>query len=132
MQQLIINGNVGRAPEERFTPNNKKVVSFSLAVSNQDKAKTTTWYECVCWNEKTQDTIMQWVNKGSKLLITGRPAATAYVNKDGNPVATLQMIINTIEFIGSKERGDDTPDVSDAPPAFNAPSPSLQSDDAPF
>ena len=72
MQQLIINGNVGRAPEERFTPNNKKVVSFSLAVSNQDKAKTTTWYECVCKNEKTQDTIMQWVNKGSKLLITRR------------------------------------------------------------
>lgn len=39
MQKIIINGNVGKDPEERFTKNGQKIVSFSLAVSNQDKKK---------------------------------------------------------------------------------------------
>lgn len=134
MQKIIINGNVGKDPEERFTKNGQKIVSFSLAVSNQDKAKTTTWYECQCWNDKTQDVIMQFVTKGSKLLIDGRPSINVYIDKTGKAAGSIQVTINTVEFIGSKK--DEHQTDSELEPAtqsaFNAPGPSLQSDDVPF
>jgi single-strand DNA-binding protein len=134
MQKIIINGNVGKDPEERFTKNGQKIVSFSLAVSNQDKEKTTTWYECQCWNDKTQDIIMQFVAKGSKLLIDGRPSINVYVDKTGKAAGSIQVTINTVEFIGSKkdEQQADSEPESTAQSAFNAPGPSLQSDDVPF
>ena len=96
---------------------------------------------------RTAETVQKWVRKGSKLLIEGTPSANAYVNKEGKAVASLRVSATNIEFIGSRERSEDVgsgegfenvpfeaPSAVNEPKAsaFNAPGPSLQSDDIPF
>lgn len=77
---------------------------------------------------------MQYVKKGSKLLIEGTPSADAYVNKEGKPVATLKIFANNVEFLSSKEDQQPVEDQpsSDDKPSFNAPGSSLKSDSIPF
>lgn len=148
MKKIIVTGNVGRDPEQRTLPSGESFVVFSLAVSSGTKANPKTdWLEISC-NGKTAEVVQTYVRKGTKLLVEGTPSANAYINKEGKPVATLRVSANNIEFIGSKERSEeagapdhggyddapayDTPAAKAPQSAFNAPGPSLQSDDVPF
>ena len=141
-------GNVGRDPEVRYAPNGESFVTFSLAVTTGPKDnQKTDWLEISC-NGRTAETVQKWVKKGSKLLIEGTPSANAYINREGQAVASLRVSAANIEFIGSRESsGEDaaeTASYSQAPDAetesvpaspqsgFNAPAPALNADDIPF
>ena len=149
MKKIFVTGNVGRDPESRYAPSGESFVTFSLAVTTGPKNnQKTDWLEISC-NGKTAELVQSYVRKGSKLLIEGTPSANAYVNKEGKAVATLRVSASNIEFIGSRERSEDAGEGYDGGPsyetssaqayptakpqsAFNAPGPSLQSDDIPF
>ena len=152
MKKIFVTGNVGRDPESRYAPSGESFVTFSLAVTTGPKNnQKTDWLEISC-NGKTAEVVQTYVRKGTKLLVEGTPSANAYLNKEGKPVATLRVSANNIEFIGSKERTEDagahegsydnapsydgpsydTHPAAKPQPAFNAPGPSLQSDDVPF
>jgi len=147
MKKIFVTGNVGRDPESRYAPSGESFVTFSLAVTTGPKNnQKTDWLEISC-NGKTAEVVQTYVRKGTKLLVEGTPSANAYINKEGKPVATLRVSANNIEFIGSKERSEeagapdggyddapayDTPAAKAPQSAFNAPGPSLQSDDVPF
>ncbi len=149
MKKIIVTGNVGRDPESRYDASGAMFVTFSLAVNTGSKAnQKTDWLEISC-NGKTAELVQTYVRKGKKLLIEGTPAASAYINKEGNAVATLRVYANNVEFL-SNERGDDAgmdnnyesassepagfnaPGVQEKSSGFNAPGPSLKSDDIPF
>jgi single-strand DNA-binding protein len=148
MKKIFVTGNVGRDPESRYAPSGESFVTFSLAVTTGPKNnQKTDWLEISC-NGKTAEVVQTYVRKGTKLLVEGTPSANAYINKEGKPVATLRVSASNIEFIGSKERSEeagapdhggyddapayDTPAAKAPQSAFNAPGPSLQSDDVPF
>ena len=148
MKKIFVTGNVGRDPEPRYAPSGESFVTFSLAVTTGPKNnQKTDWLEISC-NGKTAEVVQTYVRKGTKLLVEGTPSANAYINKEGKLVATLRVSANNIEFIGSKERSEeagapdhggyddapayDTPAAKAPQSAFNAPGPSLQSDDVPF
>ena len=145
MKKIIVTGNVGRDPESRYDAGGALYVTFSLAVNTGSKAnQKTDWLEISC-NGKTAELVQTYVRKGKKLLIEGTPAASAYINKEGNAVATLRVYANNVEFL-SNERSDDAgsgvdnnhdsgfnaPGVQDESQGFNAPGPTLKSDDIPF
>lgn len=147
MKKIIVTGNVGRDPESRYDGNGAMFVTFSLAVNTGTKANPRTdWLDISC-NGKTAELVQTYVKKGKKVLIEGVPVASAYINKEGNAVAVLRVYANNIEFLSSSERGEDVPGVADydqagnegfnapadqEPQGFNAPGPSLKSDDIPF
>lgn len=148
MKKIIVTGNVGRDPEARFLPSGESFVVFSLAVNTGSKAnQKTDWLEISC-NGKTAELVQNYVRKGGKLLVEGTPAAGAYINKEGKAVATLRVYANNIEFLSSRDKTEEAnlPEGSDEIPhydqsnqspnegqsAFNAPGPSLASDDIPF
>ena len=138
MKKIFVTGNVGRDPETRYTPTGDSFTTFSLAVTTGPKDKQKTdWLEISC-NGKTAEVVQTYVRKGTKLLIEGTPSANAYINKEGKPVATLRVSTSNIEFIGSKP-AEGEPSSPEQPTdeqknaaAFNAPGPSLDSDDVPF
>mgnify|MGYP005607651571 CR=1 FL=1 len=145
MKKIFITGNVGRDPELRYAPSGEVFVTFSLAVTTGPKDnQKTDWLEISC-NGRTAETVQKWVKKGSKLLIEGTPSANAYINKEGQAVASLRVSASNIEFIGGKDRPEEPGAVggyNQAPEneavsapqqsGFNAPGASLQADDIPF
>lgn len=111
MQKITLLGNLGRDPEERFTKNGHKVISWSLAVS--PRKNQTVWYECQIWAKKIEmfEKILPYLKKGSRILVCGEfKTPETYQGKDGQTKIRLQLEPDFIQFVGSaQEKKDDLP-----------------------
>ena len=112
--QLTLVGRVGKDPEHRSLNNGKPVASFSLAVSESwkdkstgEKRERTDWVPIVCFNEGLCRVIESYVKKGSLLLVQGR-FQTRDWEKDGvkyyRSECVLQGFNSTLTMLDS--RGD--------------------------
>lgn len=102
MQKITLIGNLGKDPETRFTSNNVKVVSFSVAVKlNKD---TTVWYECAIWEDKLPpfEKVLNFLKKGSKVCLIGDlGAAEIYQTSKGTTGIKNKVTPFSINLISS-------------------------------
>ncbi|WP_322507547.1 single-stranded DNA-binding protein [Anaerolinea sp.] len=91
-------GILGRDPEARYTGDGKLVCNMSVAV-HRGKDKTV-WVQVEAW-EKLGEACVNNLRKGSKILAKGTPRADAYVNKEGDPKASLIITAREIEFLSN-------------------------------
>jgi single-strand DNA-binding protein len=110
-EQTIVIGNVGREPETRDMPSgNGSVTSFSVAVTTkwtdrqtQEKKERVTWYSVSCWN-RLSDIAKQYVRKGTQIMVVGTVTARAYMDKNNQPQASLDLRAENFQLLGG--RGD--------------------------
>jgi len=76
--QITIVGYIAKDPEEKFTPNAKKVLEFSIAHKN--RKEETEWFNCTVWNEKRIESL-GWLAKGMGVYVTGELTVTAKDDK---------------------------------------------------
>lgn len=106
-QQITIVGNVGRDPELRYTPQGIAVCDFSVAVnrrvgSGEDAREETTWFRVTVWRNQAE-VVSKYLKKGRQVLVVGDVQASAYLDKAGQPAATLEVTAQTVRFIGSRD-----------------------------
>lgn len=101
MQMLIIAGNVGKDAVLRRTNNGDAVLSFNVAVDNgKDKSgnrRDSTWVRCSIWGKRAES-LENFVKKGAKLTLTGRPGVDVY---EGN--ASLTLSVQELTFMGGNQ-----------------------------
>jgi single-strand DNA-binding protein len=108
-QHTFIIGNVGREPELRYTQSGVAVCDFSVAVSRKwDGGEETTWFRVSAWRGLAE-TVSQYVTKGMQVMVTGRVSASAYVGKDGEARASLELTAQDIQFLGRPGERHDAP-----------------------
>lgn len=93
---VILEGNVGKDPEVRFTQSGSKVVTYSLAVFRPTKDKdnpATDWFTIVCWGDQA-NSVEQNIHKGTRVLVEGRFQTRSYDDKDGKKVYVTELIQN--------------------------------------
>ena len=108
-QQITIIGNLGRDPEQRFTPDGKPVTNFSVATSRKYKdTDETTWFRISTWG-KQAEACNQYLRKGSKVFVTGRlvPDKAAgsprtFQRDDGTWGASFEIVASEVKFLDSK------------------------------
>lgn len=111
MKKIILTGHCGKNPETKLAPNGDQFVTFSIGISvGTVKAPKTDWAEISC-NGKLGDSIMQYLKKGTKVLIEGFPKADAYINKEGNAVGTLRVYANNVEFLSNKQHNSTNDEI---------------------
>jgi len=82
--QLI--GRLGKDPEGKFTPTGKKVVHFSVAISNRWKSKEgetkeyTEWVNVEAWG-RLGEICQEYLKKGSLVFLEGRLKTDKYEDK---------------------------------------------------
>jgi single-strand DNA-binding protein len=106
----IIVGNLGETPELREA-GGQPVTSFSVAVNNRrGENQTTTWYRVTAWNGLAE-TVVKYLEKGRRVLVEGSGLrASAYIDRDSNPRASLELTANRVQFMDSApsdENGSD-------------------------
>ena len=85
--QLI--GRLGRDPEGKFTPTGKRVVQFSVAISNRWKSKEgenkeyTEWVNVEVWG-RLGEICQEYLKKGSLVFLEGRLKTDKYEDKGEN------------------------------------------------
>ena len=127
--QLI--GNLVRDPELRYTPNNKAVVTFSIAttrnwVTNGSKREETEFHRIVAW-DKLAEICSQLLTKGSKVYVDGRIHYRSWttaenVKKDVTEIIITDMILlyGGKQFSNRPTAGGDSTVASQPAPAANS------------
>lgn len=111
--QLI--GRLGRDPESRYTPTGKKVVHFSLAVSNYwrdrdgEANESTEWINVEAW-ERLGEVCQEYLKKGSLVYLEGRLKTDKY-EENGEPRFFTKVVASSLEFLDKKSA--DEPMLSD-------------------
>jgi len=121
---IIIVGNLGRDPEQRYTPSGQAVTNFSVAsnrtyTKDGQKTKKTTWFRVTVWG-KQAESCNEYLQKGSKVLIEGRlnpdesGSPRIWNKQDGTPATSYEVTAREVKFLDSRGEASAT-DESDIP-----------------
>lgn len=123
MHKIIITGNLGKDAEIKNLQSGKQCLNFSVGVQAGTKAEPkTVWYNCTSWNEKTiTGGVVNYLRKGTKVLIEGVPGARAYNNQSGEAQVSMEIMINNIELIGGAVQNTGIPNTPAPVQNYQAP-----------
>lgn len=116
-QKVTLIGNLGRDPEQRYTPSGQALTNFSVATSEKwtgqdgQPQERTVWWRVSVFG-KQAETCAQYLRKGSKVYVEGRMQADPktggpriWTGQDGAPRASFEVTGNTVKFLSSRGEG---------------------------
>jgi single-strand DNA-binding protein len=113
--KFIIVGNLGADPEMRYTPNGTPVTTFRIATNRRwtdsegQQREETTWFRVTTWG-KLAETCNQYLSKGRQVLVEGdRIQASPYLNRAGEPAASLELTARSVRFLGTRADREEPP-----------------------
>ncbi len=125
MNKTLLIGRTTKDPDIRYTQSEQPmtIARFNLAVDRRfkkDGEQSADFISCVAFG-KTAEFIEKYVFKGTKIAVEGRIQTGSYTNNDGNKVYTTDVVVEQVEFAGSKtdsksaakESNDDFMNVAD-------------------
>lgn len=100
VNKVILVGNLGRDPEVRMTQEGGKIVTFSLATSEQWKDKDTQerkdrteWHKVVIFNEKLAEVAEKYLRKGGKVYLEGQLQTRKWTDQTGQERYTTEVVL---------------------------------------
>ena len=119
--QLI--GYLGKDPESRFTPSGKKVVHFSLGVTQHWKSggeskESTEWVNVEAW-ERLGEVCQQYLKKGSLVYLEGRLKTDKYEDK-GETKYFSKVVALGMQFLDRKSADEPVMAVEEEPLEYEA------------
>lgn len=105
MNNVSLIGRLTAKPELKTTTSGKTVTNFTLAVGRGDQ---TDFIDIVAWN-KTAELIVQYMDKGRELGLTGRISVRPYDDKEGNKRKAFEVVANDVTFIGKGDSQSNQP-----------------------
>ena len=126
INKVIIVGNLGRDPENRYMPSGEQVTSIAVATTDRwrDKAtgdlkEQTEWHR-ISFFGKLAEIAGQYLKKGSQVYIEGRIRTNKYTDRDGVERYQTQIIADTMQMLGSKQDGSTQPAGTKQPAQRNS------------
>lgn len=105
INKTILIGRITKNLDLKKTTSGASVLKFNLAVERnfkQDNQPTVDFINCVAWN-KSAELMNQYLHKGSLIGVDGRIQTGSYDDKNGNKVYTTDVVVDSIQFLDSKE-----------------------------
>lgn len=104
VNKVIIIGNLGRDPEVRYSQSGMAICKLSVAVTERVKdgdawKDATEWFRVTVFG-KTAENAGQYLQKGRQVYVEGRLKTDKYKDKDGVEKTSVEVIANTLQFIG--------------------------------
>jgi single-strand DNA-binding protein len=134
VNKAILVGNLGADPEMRYTPSGTAVANFNIATSETRKNKEgqketqTEWHKIVAFG-RLAEICGEYLSKGKQVYVEGRIQNRTWEDRDGNKRYTTEIIINTMQMLGSRE-GARADAPQGGPPESDAPAADIE--DVPF
>lgn len=135
VNKTIIIGNLGKAPEVRFTTSGTASCAMNVAASTKWKDRNgqtkehTEWFR-VCTFGKTAEACGQYLDKGSKVYVEGELRTREYQDRDGETKRITELLARDVRFLTFKQDGQrqgasggnvSAPDGEFAPPDDDIP-----------
>ncbi|MBO4847218.1 MAG: single-stranded DNA-binding protein [Lachnospiraceae bacterium] len=107
MNKVVLIGRLTRDAEVRYSQNGDSqtaIARFTVAVDRRQKQgdqPSADFIQCVAFG-KNAEFFEKYGNKGVKFGIEGRIQTGNYTNKDGQKVYTTDVVVESQEFVESK------------------------------
>ncbi len=122
MNICAFTGNLVRSPEMHTFTNSQKC-RFTVAVNRQraqaDGTRIADFIPVSTWN-KLAEVCMEYLEKGSKVAVTGRLATSTYENDAGEKRSSFEIVAESVDFIGRTRKHSDD-EAENAQPSNNPP-----------
>ena len=96
---------MSKAPDVKQTTSGKTVCSLTIAVNRRYKDAqgnaTADFFSVQAW-EKLAELCARYLDKGSKVFISGELRNRSYEAKDGSKRTVTEIIANEVEFLSPK------------------------------
>ena len=112
--KVMIIGNLGSDPEMRYTPNNRAVTQFNVAVNQSTKnqqtgewVEETDWFRVSVWGDRAER-MAETLRKGNKVFVEGRFKTREFEGRDGQTRTSLEITADSIvnlERTSARRRG---------------------------
>ena len=141
INNVVLVGRLVRDPELRYTPSNRAVATFSLAVNRnfkgQNGEREADFINCVIWQQQAEN-LANWAKKGALIGITGRIQTRNYENQQGQRVFVTEVVADNFQLLESRKDRDAGSSQEYGQPDFgrnetmNTNPMDISSDDLPF
>lgn len=106
MNKIILMGRLVRDPEVRYSQGNNPmaIARYTLAVDRKfkrDGEPSADFINCIAFG-KNGEFAEKYLHKGMKILVDGRWQSGSYTNRDGQKVYTNDCVVESCEFVESK------------------------------
>jgi single-strand DNA-binding protein len=116
LNKVILIGNLGKDPENRFMPSGGAVCNFSIATTEswKDKAtgqkqEKTEWHNITMYN-RLAEIAAQYLKKGSSVYIEGRLQTRKWQDKTtGQDRYTTEIIADQMQMLGGRSGNSSGP-----------------------
>ena len=114
INKVILVGNLGRDPENRYLPSGEQVTSIAVATTDKWKDKATgeqkeqTEWHRISFFGKLAEIAGQYLKKGSQVYIEGRLRTRKYTDKEGIDRYATEIIADTMQMLGSRQDGQES------------------------
>ena len=99
VNKVILVGNLGQDPKIHVMKNGSKMVSFSVATSEQWKDKTgavknaTEWHRVVVFIPKLAEILERILKKGKRVYVEGSHHTRKWVDKEGREQRMTEVVV---------------------------------------
>src|SRR3954470_2105137 len=111
--KVMIIGNLGSDPEMRYTPSNRAVTQFNVAVNQSTKnqqtgewIEETDWFRISVWGDRAER-MAESLRKGNKVFVEGRFRTREFEGRDGQKRTALEISADSIVNLERRARDDE-------------------------
>jgi single-strand DNA-binding protein len=111
--KVMIIGNLGSDPEMRYTPSNRAVTQFNVAVNQSTKnqqtgewVEETDWFRVSVWGDRAER-MAESLRKGNKVFVEGRFKTREFEGRDGQKRTSLEITADSIVNLERRNREDE-------------------------
>lgn len=111
--KVMIIGNLGSDPEMRYTPSNRAVTQFNVAVNQSTKnqqtgewVEETDWFRVSVWGDRGER-IAEQLRKGNKVFVEGRFRTREFDGRDGQKRTALEITADSVVNLEKRVRDDE-------------------------
>jgi single-strand DNA-binding protein len=94
-------GNLTSDPDLKFMDSGTAKLSFSVACNHYwtgkdgEREEKTSFFNCVAWRQLAEDAA-NVLEKGMRVVVTGRLEQRSYVDKDGNNRSIVELVADEV------------------------------------
>lgn len=130
LNKVLLIGNLTRDPDVRMMTNGRPVCNFGLALNRSykdaegNRKEETTFVDVESFGPRAE-AIGRFFTKGRAIFIEGRLKLDQWESKEGEKRSALRIVLDSFEFVDTKQEGGSSP--SKTFETSSSPAPSIQS-----
>jgi single-strand DNA-binding protein len=107
MNKIFLVGRLAADPQPYTTANGNAQARITVATQDNRVKTESYFFPCIAWSQQA-NFINTYLKKGDLIAIDGKLTRRSFVSKEGKTVYTTEIVIESINSLGSRKTAEAT------------------------